>query len=347
MLKRAVKILRWTVRIVIIAAIFLAYYNYRYEINEFFPIEDLGKNAWPSFKAFIAKFAVVPEYEKKAVVMPKEEAVIPEVVQEKVHDIKASFVAVQKWFDEEILYSYDDSLNLVAVDRRDKRIKLFYTHDGFVQEIIAPDRILEFYRNPRGELTRITDNNKEITIKYDFYGRPSKVTFNDGDTLTFEFDGFNRLLKVKRGVGIPSVFFYRDNKLASLTKQSVVTEFSFNADGLLRSVLTGDDYLVLNYGKDKLLSYLAGSKYGLAETISYNTNDVSLVSNKDNAVFTGEPEQVRFKAFNLYLGCTKFKRIPVVFDPIAYVLFNNYFKEDIIGYLVNNYVCEVVFDKDF
>ena len=349
MLKRLGKIWRWTLRILIIAAFVLAYHNYRYEINDAFPVEDLGVDAWYSFKGFIAQFAVVPEYERRAVAKPQE--IVQEVKKEEpeivLPEIKQSFVARQKWFDEEIVYGYDAELNLVSVEREHKKILFYYAQDGFLESIVAPDRAVEFHRNERGELTKIIDKSKETQIKYDFYGRPSKVDFSDGETLAFEFDGFNRLLKFRRGAGIPVVFFYRDNKLVSFTKASVVTELSFNAAGLLKGVLTGDDHLVVNYGRDNLLSYFAGSKYGLGETVSYNTNDVSLVSNKDNAVFSGDPEPVRFKAFNLYLGCTKFKRIPVVFDPLAYVLFENYFKEDVVGYLVNNYVCEVVFDRDF
>ena len=140
-------------------------------------------------------------------------------------------------------------------------------------------------------------------------------------------------------------FTYYKGRLSAFIKDGTTTRIFYGAKDMIKGAETDDSQLVLNYGKDNLLSYLAGLKYGLGETISYNTNDETVISANDDSVFTGETEQARINALNIYLTCAKFKKLPVLFDPLAYALYVNYFKQDLVSYLVNNYVCDVVYDR--
>lgn len=345
MFDRLRKTVKTVINLVIIVAVVLAYTSYRSEINEYVPVEEYVFSLWSAFKNFIAQFAVVPEYTPRIVEKPKVEPKLQSqpVVKEPVKITATSFVTHKK-DGQEIVFGYDSEGKLVSVDDSGKEIRFLYTHDGFIEEISDASRKIVFDYNPRGELIKITDGDDVTAIKYNFYGFVSKISLPK-DTLTFEFDNLGRLVKFRRGVGYETTLFNKENHVVSLNKGSDTTDFLYNQYGLLKLARTGDDYWVLNYGKDLLLSYFAGTKHNLGETISYNTNDVSVVSKTDNSFFVGGTEPVRFDAVNIYLACSKFKKLPVFFDPLAYVIYTNYFKKDLVAYVVNNFVCDVVYGR--
>lgn len=344
---RIMKLAKYIAYIVVITAVLISYSTNRERINEAFPFEDLSIDLWQDFKSFITKFSVVPEYVPK--VQPKQE-IVATTVEKPLLEIKnakadVEHTIVHQKSGKKSFYGFNNKLNLVAFADGTRQAILEYSNDGVLQAITAGERVMKFNVNPRGQLTRINDGYDVIQLKYDFNGWLKNADY-PYEKLAFQFDAMGRLMTFKRGEGYETKFTYYKDKLDSFVKEGTVTKVVHNADGFIKGFTTDDSYFVLNYGKDNLLSYLAGAKYGLGETISYNTNDESIVSSTDDSIFTGEPETARIAALNLYLTCAKFKKLPVLFDPLAYSLYTNYFKQDIVAYLVNNFVCSVIYGRD-
>lgn len=334
------KTIKYSAYFIVVLTMILIYANNKSELDNY------GEDLWQTFKNAIAKFAVIPEYTPKQV--QKQETTVQKP-QEKPAEItlpKASieYTVLHENNGKKIIYGYDKNFNLAAFTDGKKQAILEYTQDGNLEKITAGERAIKFNYNQRGQLTKIEDDGRVVQLRYDLNGF-LKLYESAHDKLAFQFDALGKLMTYKRGEGYETKFTYNKEKLDSFVKDGTVTKITFGAKNLVKGIVTDDSYLVINYGKDDLLSYLAGAKYGLAETISYNTNDESIVSSTDNSIFTGKPETARITALNLHLSCAKFKKLPVLFDPVAYLLYTNYFKEDIVSYFVNNFVCDVVYGR--
>lgn len=347
MFRKTRKIIKYFATGIIILAFIIAYSNNRNYVNDIFPIEDLGKNLWFGFKNMISKLNVVPEYiptfsvQKAPKQTPKEEE---QVKTTQKLDVEIEHLVVQKKAGKDIQYGFDKNYNLVYSNNAQTEAFFKYTQDGFIEQIVVGNRQIIFNYNPSRQLTKVIDAEKIAQFRYDFNSWLKSADY-PYEKLFFMFDSLGQLMTFKRGVGYETKLTYDKGRLAAFVKDGTITRLAYNAKNLIKSVETDDSYLVLNYARDDFLAYLAGVKYGLGETISYNTNDESVVSATDDSVFTGATEPARINALNLYLACAKFKKLPVLFDPLAYALYVNYFKQDIISYLVNNYVCDVVYDR--
>lgn len=339
MLSKIRKTAKYSAGLIVILALIIIYAHNSAEINNF------GEDLWQTFKNIIAEFAVVPEYTPKPA--PKQEAIVQKPVQTETVSLPQAnieYTITQKNNEKQILYGLDKNLNLVAFTDKKNQAIFEYSPEGAINRITAGERVIAFNYNQRRQLTRINDSGQMTQLRYDVNGF-LKLYETPYEKLTFFFDPLGKLMTFKRGEGYETKFTYSKEKLDSFLKDGTTTKINFGAKGSVKSAVTEDSYLVLNYGRDTLLGYLAGAKYGLAETISYNTNDESVVSSTDNSLFTGEPETARIATLNLYLACTKFKKLPVIFDPLAYVLYTNYLKQDIVQFFANNFVCDVVYGR--
>ncbi len=346
MFRKTRKIIRYFALCVIFLALIFAYSNNRTYVNDILPIEDLGKNVWFGFKNTLSKLNVIPEYTPTFTVQkaPKQIAKEEDAKTIQKLDVEIEQLVVQKKAGTELQYGFDKNYNLVYSNNTQTETFFKYATDGFIEQIVAGNRQILFTYNPSRQLIKVTDEDKIAQFRYDFNGWLKSADY-PYDQLLFLFDSLGHLMTFKRGVGYETKFTYDKGRLSAFVKDGTTTRLAYGAENRIKGAQTDDSYLVLNYGRDDFLAYLAGAKYGLGETISYNTNDESVVSATDDSVFTGATEPARINALNIYLACAKFKKLPVLFDPLAYALYVNYFKQDIVSYLVNNYVCDVVYER--
>lgn len=343
MLEKIKKTTKYTAYAIIITALLLVYYNNQQELNNF------AQDLWQTSKKFISYFAVVPEYQPITTNQnqPKKEPqiILPKKIEEELNLANITYTIKQTKSGKQSFYGYDAKYNLVAFTDGQKKAIIEYNPEEKISKITSGNRKITLNYNPRGELTQIIDNEQATKLKYGINGQLKSIE-TPYEKLAFFFDDLGKLMTYKRGEGYETKFTYNKNKLDSYLKDGTTTKVTFNSKGQLKTVLTDDSHLIINYGKDDFISYLAGIKYGLAETISYNTNDETITSATDDSQFTGETEPARINALNLYLTCIKFKRTPVMFDPLAYVLYTSYFKQDIVYYLTNNLVCDTVYGRE-
>ena len=343
MFEKIKKTTRYMAYAVIIISILLVYYgNYR-ELNNF------AQDLWQTTKKLISLFAVVPEYQpiQQKFTQQKEEPQIiqPKKIEETLNSASIIYTITQTKAGKQLFYGYDLQYRLVAFTDGQKKAIIEYTPEEKISRITSGKRKILLNYNARGELMQITENEQITKLRYDINGNLKNIE-TPYEKLTFLFDDLGRLMTYKRGEGYETKFTYDKNKLDSYLKDGTITKVTFNSKGQLKTAITENSHLVINYGKDDFISYLAGIKYGLAETISYNTNDETITSATDNSQFTGETETARINTLNLYLTCIKFKRTPVIFDPLAYIMYASYFKQDIIAYLTNNLVCDAVYGRE-
>lgn len=241
--------------------------------------------------------------------------------------------------DTVVLYWFDQNDNIILINNSGKSTYFFYDGDKLMM-IKSWDKERNFLYGS-GLLTNVVSKYETTDFVRDAWNR--LIGIEDGEKVSFSYDPNDRLLSFKRGSGMPTTFEYDEkDRIKSFTKVLTTTNAYYDDSGRLKLLDTQNSFLVIAYWREDLLSSLSGDVYGLKETVSYNQNDIKLVSATDESVFTGELERLRINALNTYLFCKKFRKAPVVFDALSYILFYDYFDEGVEEYIVMSYYCEAL-----
>jgi len=233
-------------------------------------------------------------------------------------------------------WGFDDANNLVLIKKGVDEVK-FYYKDGFLKKISDGDKNIELeYFN--GYLSSVSGDT-DLPLHY---------VVEDGllvsaDDYHFTYTSEGNLWIFREGLGSPLTWYYNQkepNKLDFFKKGNVVTHFYYTDKNQLKHV---DDnnvrHLILGYGREQRLASLSGELYGVAETFDYDSGRVQIISNLQQNIFYGDDEVLRKKAFDYYMACTRIRNNFMVFEPIAYVVLNNYFGMSTYDYMLQNFYC--------
>ncbi len=295
--------------------------------------------------AVLLLIACVPEYSEpeKAPVEPvQEQKEEPVVAKERV--IPYPYTKVwQKRGREEILWGYDKEGNLVLLNSSSKTVVLDY-RDGLLAGIDDGINPVEFFYDANGRIVGAKQGIHEWVFTYASTGK--LWTMENDEKLTVYHDSKGRLSSVARDGGASTEFSYdKYNRTYYMLKGRVGTDIYYDSEGRLKLMSRQDDHLVLAYWRYDLLASLSGTMYGLKETVNYGPTSITLVSNVEQNEFTSEyteDETARMKAFNTFLFCKRFRKIPVLFDGQSWVLYHEYFKGNITDYLITGFVCDAL-----
>ncbi len=222
------------------------------------------------------------------------------------------------------VFEYDRDGKLAVIDDGVEPLRFFYDNSGRLLSAQKGGRRWLFAYSSRGKLVSVEDGEK-LVVTHDSKGRLSSVARGKGPSTEFVYDGLNRTESFRKGA-IETLLFYDDNGRLALFGRE-------------------DDHLVLGYWRENLLSSLSGTMYGLKETVNYGASAITLVSNVEESVFeTAYPDEsaARMDAFNTFLFCTRFRKLPVVFDGQSWVLYREYMKGNITDYLMLAFVCDAI-----
>ncbi len=296
--------------------------------------------------AVILLLACVPEYQEpekapvKQVQEPKEEP-----VAQKERVIPYPYTKVwQTRGKEQILWGYDKEGNLVLLNSSSKTVVLDY-RDGKLAGIDDGIKPIAFLYDEKGRVVGAKQGIHEWVFTY--APTTGKLwTLENDEKLTVYHDSKGRLSSVARDGGASTEFSYdKYNRTYYMLKGCVGTDMYYDSNGRLRLMKRQDDHLVLAYWRYDLLSALSGTMYGLKETVNYGPTSITLVSNVEQNEFTSqypEDEEARMNAFNTFLFCKRFRKIPVLFDGQSWVLYHEYFKGNITDYLMTGFVCDAL-----
>lgn len=213
--------------------------------------------------------------------------------------------------------------NLARIDDGVKPIQFFYDHEKLLSAEQGIRRWIFTY-NSKGQMLTMEDGEK-LVVFHDSKGRLSSVARNGGATTEFEYDKYNRT--------------------KTMYKSKIETDMYYDGDGRLAYMARQDDHLVLGYWRFDWISSISGTMYGLKETVSYGPTSITLISDNDQNDFeSADPSdfETRFRAFNTFLFCTRFRKLPVLFDGQSWVLFHEYFKKGINDYLLTGFTCNAL-----
>jgi hypothetical protein len=297
------------------------------------------------FVVLLLIVACVPEYQEpekapvKAVPKPKE---VVNVSKERV--IPYPYTKVwQTRGKEQILWGYDEEGNLVLLNSSSKTIVLDYK-DGLLAGIDDGVKPISFLYDANGRIIGAKQGIHHLVFTYASTGK--LWTMENDEKLTVYHDSKGRLSSVERDGGASTEFSYdKYNRTYYMMKGSVGTDMYYDSDSRLKLMKRQDDHLVLAYWRYDLLSALSGTMYGLKETVNYGPTSITLVSNVEQNEFTSQyPEDsgARMNAFNTFLFCKRFRKLPVLFDGQSWVLYHEYFKGNITGYLLEGFVCDAL-----
>ncbi len=326
-----------TVLVVLIAVLFWLYKQPQ--------IKDKVDAVYADFQKYMEKYAVRPPEPKVMPVQEIEKKEAVQVVDEKETKQAPEIIVKQSSPAQTISLGFDAENRIVAAYIGTNIVTLDYENSSLRK--ISATKQIEFTYGERGLLTNITTPRWTINLNYDRYDRLNVYAAPD-DKIRFDWDINDQLTGFKTDQGVPTTFTYYDNKkIKSFRKQSRETVVRYDDKNRIKSMQTDDDFMLIHYWKDNLMSSLSGSKYGLKETVNYGPTEIKLVSNTDEQVFSSGTDETRAAAFNLYLTCKKIKHLPVVFDPLAWAVYSDYFKKGIVEYLVNNFVCNAIYGTEF
>lgn len=238
---------------------------------------------------------------------------------------------------EQILWGYDEEGHLVLLNSTSKTIVLSYGD---------------------GRLSRIDDGIKPLTLTYDqgrlvavrrgvkqwaftYTSKGALLTMENDERLTVTHDSKGRLSSVTRDGGASTEFEYdTQNRTKAIYRAQSKTNLAYDDKSRLKLMSRDDDHLVLAYWRYNLLSSLSGTMYGIKETVNYGPTAVTLVSDVEQNEFIGGNDETRMHAFNTFLYCTRFRKLPVIFDGQSWTVFHEYMKGNISDYLRIGFVCD-------
>lgn len=244
---------------------------------------------------------------------------------------------------ERILWGFDQDGRLILLNSSDKTVVLEYK-DGRLARIDDGGIPVRFFYDDRGRLLSAEKGLARWIFTYSSKG--TLLSMENHEKLTFLHDSKGRLSSVTRDGGPSTEFVYDgQNRTKTMIRGRIETQLLYDEDGRLALLSRQDDHLVLAYWRHDLLSSLSGTMYGLKETVNYGPAAITLVSNVEQNVFESEhPEDTdaRLKAFNTFLFCTRFRKLPVLFDGQSWVLYREYFKGNVSDYLLQGFVCDAL-----
>lgn len=242
------------------------------------------------------------------------------------------------------LWGYDQHGRLILVNDSAKTVVLSYSADGALIAIDDGVKPLTFFQDNTGKVLRAEQGALNWLFTYTSKG--TLLSLQGKETLRVAHDSKGRLSSVTRGGGASTEFTYDAlNRTKEMFKGTIATQLSYDDRGRLTLLSREDDHLVLAYWRENLLSSLSGTMYGLKETVNYGPGEITLVSNVEETVFRSEyaqDTQPRFDAFNTFLFCTRFRKLPVMFDGQSWVLYHEYLKGNITEYLTASFVCDAI-----
>jgi YD repeat-containing protein len=292
--------------------------------------------------ALLLLSACVPEYQEPQTIAEKIKPKPAPVVNETVLEIPDTPVKVwQTRGSERILWGYSRAGDLVLINSSKKTVVLDYL-DHKLLSIDDGVKPLKFYYDSSDRLNRVEKGIRKWIFTYSSKG--NLLTMEDGEDIGVTYDSKGRLSSVARDGGPSTEFEYDDlNRTKMVYKAKVGTEVRYDSEGRIAMIRRQDDYIVLGYWRYNLLSSLSGPMYGLKETVNYGPSTITLISNTEQNAFESEdPEdfETRAKSFNTFLFCTRFRKLPVIFDGQSWVMFREYFKGSIKEYLTMGFVCD-------
>ncbi len=297
------------------------------------------------FLALVLLIACVPEYVPQENIVEKirpEPEKIVEQIPERV--IPAPFTKVYQTNNAgRVLWGYNQAGDLILLNSSDKTVVFSYSDGNLavIDDGIMPVRL--FY-NPKNQLISVEKGIKRWIFTYNSLG--NLVMMEDSEKLHVSHDSKDRLSRVARDSGTSTEFEYDDyNRTKTMFRFNTQTQMRYDTEDRLTLLVRQDDHLVLGYWRYDLLSSLSGTMYGLKETVNYGPQSITLVSNVDQNEFTSqyaEDEDARMNAFNTFLFCKRFRKIPVLFDGQSWVLYHEYYKGNITDYLLKGFVCDAL-----
>jgi len=232
-----------------------------------------------------------------------------------------------------ITYGYDDKGRLSVISSPERTTVLKYNKSNILLisdgnstvEFLYEDSVLHSVRDSR-HLTRFTffgDNIVHAKNDYEY-----RFTYSDNNILTFQ-----------RDEGVKTIFEYNNESIKTITKGPNVADVYWDDRGRIKHIELGETNLILAYWRENKLSAMSGKLYGLGETISYNQEDVQIVSNKIPTVFSGFERE---RTAELYIRCKKLRRIELFFDPIDYIVQHYQYNFTVTDFIKEGYLCQFV-----
>lgn len=290
--------------------------------------------------AFMLLAACVPEYVPPPQPVPVEQPPVPQpvLVPERVIPVPAMDVR-QTRGKERIQWGYDEEGRLVLLNSSSKIVVLSYD-DGRLSRIDDSVKPLTLAYDA-GRLVRVQKGVKQWAFTYTSKG--ALLTMENDERLTVTHDSKGRLSSVTRDGGASTEFEYdKQNRTKAIYRARIKTNLAYDDRGRLKLMSRDDDHLVLAYWRYNLLSSLSGTMYGIKETVNYGPTAVTLVSDVEQNEFIGGNDEARMHAFNTFLFCTRFRKLPVIFDGQSWTIFHEYMKGNISDYLRIEFVCDAL-----
>ncbi|MEM4263971.1 MAG: hypothetical protein QW666_03715 [Candidatus Woesearchaeota archaeon] len=282
---------------------------------------------------FLISCVPVPEPEKIPEMNENiKEAIEPVKQEAESRTVEPAAFVEQSFKDSTARYGFDDAGQLISIEGS-KNTVLQYDGAG---HLVGIDGINLEYAD--GLLRSVDDNGEITTFEYSS-GRLSKI-ISKKMYITFTYDVAGTLIGVSKGQN-PAVMFTYDekNNINTIENAGSVFNLYYDDKGKLKDIDMRDSHIIIGRGKESRLVSLTGQLYGQGEMFDYMNDRIKVISNVEPSEFTG-PDNLRIKAFNLYLICTRIKQLDVIFDAIPYAIVRNYFGMDVYDYVVNNYFCE-------
>ncbi|MEM4266026.1 MAG: hypothetical protein QXX65_03045 [Candidatus Woesearchaeota archaeon] len=285
----------------------------------------------------------VPEYQEPVTIKERlkpEQKAEPVIAPERIIPMPRTRV-FQNSRAGQVLWGYNEAGDLILLNSTSKTVVLSY-EGGNLISIDDGIKPIKFYYGANGRLTGAERGVRHWAFAYTAKGK--LYSMEDGEKLTVMHDSKGRLSSVARDNGVATEFEYDDyNRTKAIYRQKLKTDVYYDAEGRLARLQHEDDHLVIGYWRYNLLSSLSGTMYGLKETVNYGPTSITLISNVDQNEFTSqypEDSEARLKAFNTFLFCKRFRKLPVLFDGQSWVLYHEYMKGDILDYLLTSFICD-------
>lgn len=245
---------------------------------------------------------------------------------------EATKYVVQVFSDKSVAkYGFDDSGEIALIENSKKTV-ISYDDSGNIAGI--GDIKLEYEDN----LLRKAINGDEVTLFEYSNGKLAKVK-NKKESVTFTYDIAGTLAGVEKDANpITALKYDENNNINEIEKSGAIFKLYYDDKGKLKDIDMRDNHIIIGRGRESRLVSLSGSLYGQGEMFDYMDDRIKIISSISSE-FTG-PDDLRIKAFNLYLICTRIKQLDVIFDVAPYAIVRNYFGMDPYSYVINNYFCE-------
>jgi YD repeat-containing protein len=296
--------------------------------------------------ALLVLAACVPEPQEKARPAPtpgEEAAATPQPLGERVIPYPY-FKVFREQEGLQQLWGYDKEGRLIIINDSARTVVLTYDAEGRITSIDDGVKPMTFFHDNNGRLLRAEQGPLHWLFTYTSKG--ALLSVQGKETLRVAHDSKGRLSSVTRGGGASTEFTYDAlNRTKEMFRGAIATQLSYDDRNRLTLLSREDDHLVLAYWRENLLSSISGTMYGLKETVNYGPGEITLVSNVEETVFRSEyaqDTQPRFDAFNTFLFCTRFRKLPVTFDGQSWVLYHEYLKGNITEYLNAGFVCDFI-----